>query len=162
MQWHSAGHIIMRFIPDTQQPPLAQHCGSLKLLSLWNVPDLQRNKELFRGRQTEKTVCKPAEGRPASQPRSTFFDQGFCWLVNCSTNTQTAQQISSSCILQYCIHSPICSVLLTLNYMRAYRSSFISPNNIIFQSRKLQTTKALQSPELHQSRSSQYGTVNKS
>lgn len=33
-QWHSAGHIIMSFIPDTQQPLLAQHCGSLKPLSL--------------------------------------------------------------------------------------------------------------------------------
>lgn len=76
-QWHSGAHIIMRFIPDTQQPPLAQHCGSLKPLSLWNVPDFQRNKELFGGKQTGKTVCKPAVGRPASSLCGIYFDQGF-------------------------------------------------------------------------------------
>lgn len=76
-QWHSAGHIIMSFIPDTQQPPLEKHCGSLKPLSLWNVPDFQRNKELFGGRQTGKAVCKPAEGKPASTHCSIYFDQVF-------------------------------------------------------------------------------------
>lgn len=50
----------------TPAAALAQHCGSLKALSLWNVPDFQRKKELLRGRQTGKMVCKPTQARPAS------------------------------------------------------------------------------------------------
>lgn len=53
--------IIVSWIPDTQQPPLAQNCGSLKPLSLWNVPDFVRNKELFGGRQWRWFANLPQE-----------------------------------------------------------------------------------------------------
>lgn len=100
----------------TPAAALAQHCGSLKALSLWNVPDFQRKKELLRGRQTGKMVCKPTQARPASSllyyvpcidhflflfvcKNSGVLSQLFC-LKCCSMSAQTSQHVSSPCMLQ--------------------------------------------------------------
>lgn len=56
----------------TQQPPLAQNCGSLKPLSLSIVPHILRNRELFRGTHTVKLIWKRANGKPP--PHVVFFD----------------------------------------------------------------------------------------